>query len=195
MNKIQKEVIYNAKHHTFNENGSIDLPLEINKLLGDTLILQNYTVTPKWGNAYIQGENNIVLTIPLNYNDSLPILQSRLTITRSIEDKYSKTIETLVYNKDCDINCFSGALVHSNIKGNFNKIYMFENGTCIEIVENKYAFLNNLSLPNTKSGSTDSRTNPYKKVENRSENAKQRMGWYPEKGNPQNTIVIDKIKK
>ena len=138
LNKEQKQTIKYTKKYICKKNSTLELPIEINQLLEDTITKTNYKVKPKWEEAYFIKADSAVMIVPL-YNESLNLLQCQLRVENLTRNVFSQKIETLIGKSNEVTDEFTGSMVYSNYLGNLIKIYSFKNGECVEIIQNEYA--------------------------------------------------------
>ena len=189
----QKQTIEFVKKQLNQDKTGLELPLEVNYLLGDTITKTNYKVKPKWEDAYFIKADSVVMIVPL-YNDSINISQSQLKVTALKDCRYSKVVETIIAFDDSSVEQFCGILIYSSVMGNLEKIYRFEKGECVEIIENRFSFVDKPGKNPKQHNKVSKDNNLYKKVNDRTETAKRRMSWYPPIGIPISTTP-DPIKK
>ncbi|MBE6310781.1 MAG: hypothetical protein E7080_07000 [Bacteroidales bacterium] len=168
----QKQTIQFVKKQLNQDKTGLELPLEVNYLLGDTITKTNYKVKPKWEDAYFIKADSVVMIVPL-YNESLNLLQCQLRVENTAQNVFFQQIETLIGTSNEENDKFTGSMVYSNNLGNLIKIYSFENGECTEIVRNNIVYgtqsyvenkkSNNKSEYNDLSGKTIRRVNNLEK--------------------------------
>ncbi len=142
LSEKQKKTLKYTKEFIFEDNSKLELPLEVNYLLGDTINKKHYKLTPIWEESYFVKSDSVVLIVPLQY-DTLNLLQCQLRVENPNPQKnrHYHQIESLIgeYNEEKDE--FDGFIVYSNADGNFHEIYRFEAGNCVEIIKNKMTHL------------------------------------------------------
>lgn len=138
LSKEQKKAIKYTKKNICSDDSSMELPLEVNMIFGDTISKKHYYVTPCWEESYFLPSDSVVLIVPLR-NDSLNLLQCQLRVENPNPQKnrYFNQVETLIGEYDEVKDEFNGYIVYSSNEGNFIEIDIFRNGTCVEIVKNK----------------------------------------------------------
>ena len=146
----QKQTIQFVKKQLNKDKNGLELPLEVNYLLGDTITKTNYKVKPKWEDAYFIKADSVVMIVPL-YNESLNLLQCQLIVENTAQNVFFQQIETLIGTSNEENDKFTGSMVYSNNLGNLIKIYSFENGECIEIVRNNIVYGTQSYVENKKS--------------------------------------------
>ena len=139
LNKEQKQTIKFVKKQLNKKKNGIELPLEVNYLLGDTITKTNYKVKPKWEEAYFIKADSVVMLVPL-YNESLSLLQCQLRVENLTRNVFFLQIKTLIGEPNELTDKFTGSMVYSNLEGNFISIFNFNKGECVEIVNNKIVF-------------------------------------------------------
>ena len=87
LSKEQKKAIKYTKKNICSDDSSIELPLEVNMIFGDTISKKHYYVTPSWKDSYFLPSDSVVLIVPLR-NDSLNLLQIHKKIDTSIKLKH-----------------------------------------------------------------------------------------------------------
>ena len=130
----QKQTIEFIKKHIDKNNSELELPLEVNYLLGDTKAKDHYKMKPIWKESYFLSSDSVELIVPLQ-NGSIDILQCQLRVDKVDNNSYYQKIET-VLGKSGPEGLLTGSMVYSTIKGNLIRIYNFNNGECVEIINN-----------------------------------------------------------
>ena len=89
---------------------------------------------PIWKESYFLSSDSVELIVPLQ-NGSIDILQCQLRVDKVDNNSYYQKIET-VLGKSGPEGLLTGSMVYSTIKGNLIRIYNFNNGECVEIINN-----------------------------------------------------------
>ena len=83
----QKQTIEFIKKHIDKNNSELELPLEVNYLLGDTKAKDHYKMKPIWKESYFLSSDSVELIVPLQ-NGSIDILQCQLRVDKVDNNSY-----------------------------------------------------------------------------------------------------------